>query len=130
MKRYLSLIGLVVVLFNSGIYAQNARKFFKVGEDFLENDKYEDAIDQFTKAIDMDPDFDKAYELRAKAYEAVKNYSAAKEDYEKLNIFDEKEETYYYNGARMSFELEDYTDALLKLDKALNEKRVYPEALK
>ncbi len=109
-------------------YSQNARHYYKVGKDFLENAKYQDAINQFSKAIEIDPDNEESYELRAKAYEIQKKYALAREDYEKLGIFDDKNEEYFYNGARMSYLLEDFEDALLKVNKALNEKRIFLEA--
>lgn len=113
----------------TSISAQNPRKFYKVGEEFYENGKYEDAIDQFSKAIDVDPDYENAYAMRAKVYEDMENYEAAREDYERLGIFDETNEEYFYNGARMSYKLGDYTDALLKLNKTLEEKRIFLEAM-
>lgn len=128
MKKYFLSIQLLLLFTVFVSYAQNARHYYKVGEDFLENAKYQDAINQFSKAIEIDPDNEKSYELRAKAYEAQKKYALAREDYEKLGIFDDKNEEYFYNGARMSFTLEDYEDALLKVNKALNEKRIYQEA--
>ncbi len=128
MKKYFLFICLSLLVISSRINAQNARHFYKVGKEFLENTKYQDAINQFSKAIEIDPDNTKSFELRATAYEATSNHVLAREDYEKLAIFDTKNEEYFYNGARMSFVLEDYDDALLKLNKALNEKRIFPEA--
>ncbi|MFW5877744.1 MAG: tetratricopeptide repeat protein [bacterium] len=126
-KQILSLN--ILLLFTAfGMFAQNARHYYKVGEDFLENAKHHDAIDQFSRAIDIDPDYEKAFELRAKAYEKIGNLEPAREDYEKLSIFDEKNEEYYFHGARMSFALEDFEDALVKINKALEEKRIFPEA--
>ncbi len=72
--------------------AQNPKKFYKVGTEFLENRKYQDAIDQFSKAIEADPDYENAYASRAEVYEKVKEYAKAAEDYEKLAIFDPKNE--------------------------------------
>ena len=110
-------------------HAQNARQYLKVGSEFLENSKYQDAIDQFSKAIEADPDYEKAYSARAQAYSSIKEYAKAAEDYEKLAIFDPKNETYLYDGARMSFNLANYPLALVKLDNALNIKRFYIEAM-
>ncbi len=128
MKKYFLSIQLLLLFTVFVVDAQNARHYYKVGKDFLENAKYQDAINQFSKAIEIDPDNEKSYELRAKAYEVQENYELAREDYEKLGIFDDKNEEYFYNGARMSFKLEDYDDALLKVNKALNEKRIFQEA--
>ncbi len=110
-------------------HAQNARQYLKVGSEFLANSKYQDAIDQFSKAIEADPDYEKAYSARAQAYSSIEEYAKAAEDYEKLAIFDPKNETYFYDGARMSYNLANYPAALVKLDNALNIKRFYIEAM-
>jgi tetratricopeptide (TPR) repeat protein len=129
MKKYylFSLILSFTILMS--VSAQNAKKFYKVGEEFFENGKFEDAIDQFSKAIDVDPDYEDAYIMRATVYEEIKDPQSAKEDYERLAIFDDKNEMYFYNGARMNYELGEYMDALLKLNKTLEVKRIFMEAL-
>ncbi len=130
MKTYTLLaLSLFFLTFFTNVEAQNSKKFFKVGTEFLENNKYNDAIDQFTKAIESDPDFEKAYLSRAEAFEALKKYDSAVEDYEKLAIFDPKNELYFYKGAQMNFELKEYSLALVKLDRALELKRFYVEAM-
>jgi tetratricopeptide (TPR) repeat protein len=129
MKRIFLSMPLVLFITFTGSFAQNSRHYYKVGEEFYENARYDDAIDQFSKAIDIDPDHEKSFEMRAKAYELTGEYTLAREDYEKLGIFDEKEEEYFYNGARMSYKLGDYEDALEKLNTALKEKRIFGEAM-
>ena len=128
MKINFFLIQIAILAFNAGVSGQNPKQFLKVGKDFLENEKYSDAVSQFTKALDVDPDNIEAYEMRAQAYENQGERALAREDYEKLCIFDPKEETYFYNAARMSYELNELEDAVKKLNIALELNRIFPEA--
>ncbi|HYW94370.1 MAG TPA: caspase family protein [Bacteroidales bacterium] len=111
------------------VSSQTPKKFYKVGQEFMENNKYSDAVDQFTKSIEGDPDYEDAYEGRATAYEHLSEYKKAQDDYEKLTIFDPKEESFFYKGAEMSFKLKNYPSALVRLANALEIKRFYPEAM-
>lgn len=55
MKRGFSV--LVIVLLTAGltVYGQSARKYIKAGEEFVRNGMYDDAIEQFSRAIDEAP---------------------------------------------------------------------------
>ncbi len=130
MKKFtLFAISLIFLAISLDAGAQNAKKYLKVGTEFMENSKYQDAIEQFSRAISEDPDFEKAYFARAGAYEVIKEFAKAAEDYEKLAIFDPKNEEYYYRGALMSYDLSDFPSSLMKLDNALKLNRFYPEAM-
>jgi tetratricopeptide (TPR) repeat protein len=128
MKKYSILLVFLMLIGTISVMAQNAKQYLKVGDEFLENRKFQDAIDQFTKAIDLDPDFDKAYISRAKAYENINEFDKAVEDYNTLSIFDEGNEEYYYRSAKMYFLLKEYDKSLTKVNLALDKKRIYPEA--
>jgi tetratricopeptide (TPR) repeat protein len=128
MRKILFLFAVVLLAAQPTVYSQKPKQFFKVGEDFYENGKYQDAIDQFSKAIDVDPDYENAYEARAVAHEALGNYSEAAEDYEKLSIFDDKNEEAFFNIGRMYFLLGQNEKALGYVNTALEVKRIYEEA--
>lgn len=129
MKKYVLTIGILLFIGVCAVFAQNPKQFQKVGEEFLANNKVQDAIDQFTKAIELSPDFAKAYESRARAFEMQKEWIKAAEDYEKLSIFDPKNADYFYNAARMYAQKGDYTKTLDKANKALDIKKTYVEAV-
>lgn len=129
MKKHLLTFIALAVLSLPILNAQNAKQYQKVGEEFLKNDKAIDAIDQFSKAIDVSPAYEKAYDSRAKAYESLGEFWKAGQDYEKLCIFDEKNESYFYDAARMNFINEEYPQALGRLDKVIDLKKDHEGAL-
>ena len=47
-------------------FGQNGKKYFKAGNEFVDNLKYEDAIVQFTSAIGLEPSNSDYYIARAK----------------------------------------------------------------
>ncbi len=49
--------------------------------------KYEDAVAQFTNAIEIEPSNADYYYARGKAYESLEKYSEAKADFEKAIVF-------------------------------------------
>lgn len=109
--------------------AQNARQFYKVGEEFYENGLYDDAIKQFTSAINLDPEMEKAYLSRAGVYEKMNDFNSALDDYKKLCIFDDKEKEYFFKSAEMSYKLNDYPQCLITVNKALKISKAYSQAL-
>ena len=90
---------LLSLLIVSSVQAQSARQFFKAGEDFAEAKNYVDAIAQFTRALELDPDYDKAYIERAHAYARSGEHKNAAEDYDRALVFDQKDaELFYLSG--------------------------------
>ena len=118
-----------LLLFASVAYSQNPKKIFKTGEDFLESKKYDDAIKQFTKAIELDAEFVDAYVARAKAYEAQFKFKKAIEDFQRASTFDEKEETHPYNVARLYNLIDEPKSAITSANKAISIDKKYLDAL-
>ncbi len=124
----LLLIGSILII-TGNLHAQNAKKFFKTGEDFVEAENYKDAIDQFNKAIELDSDFEDAYLERAKAKEKLGDLKEAAEDYKRLAAIDAGESEYFFNWGRIYYQLEMYKECLDPLNKAINEDKKYHKAL-
>ncbi|MCF8225271.1 MAG: tetratricopeptide repeat protein [Bacteroidales bacterium] len=128
MKKILTFF--LVSMFSFGlIFGQSARRYFKTGEDFYEVKKYKDAIEQFSKAVELDPDYDDAYLLRAASYEYLDQYEKAAQDYERALVFNEKDEEIHYMAGNAYYMSGQYGAALSKLNDALVRKSKYPEAL-
>lgn len=127
MRKIFFLLLIACLVSSFRVYSQNPKQFYKVGKEFFENGKLQDAIDQFSKAIDVDPDYEDAFEARALAYETLGNFEEAVEDYEKLAIFNDKNEVAFYNIARMYFAVGQNEKALSNVNKSLDIKRLYEE---
>lgn len=114
-----------------GLFAQNPKKFLKAGETFIENGNYADAIVQFSRAVELDPDFNDAYVARGLAYMEMKDFEKAKADFERALVFDDKDENILYNLGRVHNEMGEYETALNYLnratDRAKREFMLYPE---
>jgi tetratricopeptide (TPR) repeat protein len=122
MKTIISTLAVLLLLFSSSTsFAQKPSKFLKTGKEFVKATKYTDAIDQFTKAINLDPQYVDAYMERAKANEATGNYKDAEADYDRVTSFIPKKRLpeLYHNTGRVLFLQGKYDLALVSLDKAL-----------
>ena len=127
MKNLKIAVFAVLIVTSLGGYAQNSKKYYKTGEEFMQAGNYKDAIEQFSKAIDLQPDFDKAYLGRADAYEKAGLLKEAAEDYDRASTFLERDQSVYYEAGRVYYLLEDYETATVKLNRAISLKRTYLE---
>lgn len=109
--------------------AQSPKKYFAAGEKFEETKNYKEAIENYSKALDLDPKFDKAYVARAGCYEKQNMKAEAIEDYTKAQTFDPKEKSHYYNAGRLMADLKKYSDADGMLRKAIERDKGYMEAI-
>lgn len=128
MKRIHLFLVLLSVLFTIQVYSQNPKQYYKAGEDFMENKNYADAIDQFTKALEIDPDYADAYVARGYAYESDKQYQKAADDYNRAIVFDDKDEEILFRAAVVNYVLENYEEAKKFARMALDRKSKYLEA--
>jgi len=85
---------------------------------FKEKD-YNGAILEYSKAIEINPDFEKAYHNRALAHNKLENYNEAIKDYNKLIEINPINETAYYNRGNAKRDLEDFKGAIIDYSKAI-----------
>jgi tetratricopeptide (TPR) repeat protein len=116
MKKYLGFC--LTILFAVSVNAQNAKKFFKTGEDFYEAGNYNDAISQFSNALSINPEYKDAYIKRGCAYEETKDFQKAYDDFNRALTFDLKDENIYYHIGKDLYELGKYKEALSMLHRA------------
>ncbi len=126
MKRLTMLILLLCSTLYS--YGQSAKSFYKTGLEFSENKNYNDAITQFTKAIDIEPDYANAYIERGRAYKQQGQIKKASEDFDRATIFITNDEELFYESAQLFYDLGEYKKAIEKLDRAIKVKSTYLEA--
>ncbi|MEZ5000790.1 MAG: caspase family protein [Bacteroidales bacterium] len=132
MKRFILLISIAALPLV--IFGQSASKFIKAGDTFFKNNKFEDAVEQYTHAIELNPTDIKGYILRCTALEAAGRYQEAYEDIEKARVFDPKDVEVLYLIGRVCNELGKYDEALMHLNYASRvakrEEKIYPEKVK
>ena len=109
----------IFLLVSPALLAQNAKKHYKTGEDFILAGNYSDAVEQLTKAIELEPDMDKAYLARAEAYEHMGMFLEAAEDYDRAGTFLDRKPEVFYHAGRLYFKLEEYEKAIERLDRAI-----------
>ncbi len=120
MKRKV-LWGVFVMFIGSGLtlFAQSPKKYFKTGQEFLSKGSYQDAIEQFSKAIELKPEYTDAYIARAGVYETLGEKEKALEDYKRTLVFDTKDGMIYYHAGKLCYELGKYEEAVELLDKSI-----------
>ncbi len=125
-------LALMLLMVPGGLWAQSPKKYYKTGQEFLSKQAYQDAIDQFTKAIELKPEYTAAYIARAQVYETLGEKEKALEDYKRTLVFLTKDGSIYARAGRLLWELGRYDEAVQMLDKAipLLKKPVAPYRLK
>ncbi len=120
------LLSLLTVLFIGSVNGQNAKKFFKTGDEFYKAGNFKDAINQFTNAISVNPEYKEAYFMRGKAYIILKNFDKAVDDLNRAIIFEPQNEEIFYNLGVTYNNLNKYKEALDDLNHAtfLNKKYI------
>lgn len=69
---------------------EEAEKYFEEGYDYAENSEYSKAIESFTKAIDLKPEYADVYYTRSLAYSETGEHEKAKADHTKAAELDPK----------------------------------------
>jgi len=111
------------------VLSQSPKKYCDAAEKFEKAKNYEGAIENYSKALEMDPKFEKAYIARALCYEKINFKMEAVEDYKKAMVFNPKEKEYYYNAGRLLADLNKNPEADEMLRKAIERDKGYTEAL-
>ena len=127
MKNLNLIILSALLLVPLALCAQNAKKHYKTGEEFILAGNYKDAVEQLTRAVELEPDMDKAYLARAEAYEYMGMLKKAAEDYDRAATFLNKKPEVFYHAGRLYYELGEYDLSIERLDKAIQIKRNFVE---
>ncbi len=126
--RSLFIVGIVSFV-PASLFSQSPKKYCDAAEKFEKAKNYAEAVDNYSKAIEMDPKYDKAYEQRAAVYEKLDKKDLAVEDYRKAAAFDPKNKELYYNAGRLLADLQRDKEADEMLRKALELNKGYSEAI-
>ena len=110
-------------------FAQSPKKYCDAAEKFEKSQNYEGAIENYSKAIELDPKYDKAYVARAACFEKLNKKAEAVLDYKNAIAFLPKEKELYYNAGRLLADLGNDKEADEMLRKALERDKGYTEAI-
>lgn len=106
-------------------HAQSARQYYKAGLAFSEAGNYKDAVGQFTRSLEIDPEYLQSYIERARAFEATGDLQKAADDLQQALSFEQKKESLYYEAARLNYLLSSFDIALELIKRSLELKSNY-----
>lgn len=133
LKRYLKVSGLVLVLTVLGLVAHTrvfsysnvlnyieAEKHFECGNKHGENGDYDAAVAEYTKVIQLEPNYEKAYYNRGLAYAKKGEYDKAISDYTKAIDLDPKDINSHVNRGVAYAKKEEYDKAISDFTMVIN----------
>jgi tetratricopeptide (TPR) repeat protein len=110
---------LLITVFPVPLSAQNAKQFYKTGMIFVKSGNYEDAIEQFTNSLKINPSYVPAYIERSRAFEATSNLQNALEDMNRALVFEQSKFELYEDAARLNFTLGNFSAAQELVNKSI-----------
>ena len=122
------IIGLLLIAVPIGGFSQSPKEYYKAGESFVEAGNQKDAIEQFTKAIELNPDYSQAYIARARSYKDINELQKAADDYKRALVFDSEESALYFDAAEVNYLLKNTQEALNLVNKSIAISPKYEEA--
>src|SRR5208282_248957 len=124
--RYSSLVFILGALLiiagcadNKTINRLNANKWFETGRQAGIANRWNEAIDAFNKALELNPKYAAAYYNRGAAYYYLGSYNQAIADYNKAIELNMKDAMVYYNRGSAYYSLGKYDLAIADYDKAI-----------
>jgi len=107
---------------------ERARVYYLKGNELFKQEKYKEAIEEYTKAISIDKDYSDAYYNRGIAYATIEEFDNAIKDFQIVLKYEPNNpEVYYVTGLAYEYK-EDYTSARDYYQKALELNPNYYEA--
>jgi tetratricopeptide (TPR) repeat protein len=120
-KQMKKLLYLILVLVSFGLSAQSTDASFNYHLGNYSKDDLKDypgAIEYYTKAIELDPNFGRAYLNRGISKSKLKDYSGAIADYTKAIEIDPNDALAYFNRGLSKYYLDDRFGACKDVRKA------------
>src|ERR1043166_5627358 len=111
------------------IYSQSPKKLCDAGEKLEKANNLNEAIDNYSKAIELDINFQRAYALRASCLEKAGKKAEAINDYITVTGLNTKEKLYPYRAAFLLADLGRLQEADKMYRKVFTYDRTYKEAI-
>ena len=99
---------------------KKAQEYAKAGEAKYQNGDFQAALEDFDKAINLDPERADSYSGRGGARSELGNHEAALEDFDKAISLDPDDADFYFNRGNCKSRLGDHNAALEDYDKAIS----------
>ena len=116
-----SLLLVALLLFSASAFGQSdVQSLIAASEKFEREDKFPEAIDAITKAIELQPDSADLYNRRGMLHYGKANKPQAVADFKKAAELGPDDERIISNAARLLIHFEQCTDALAILDRYLS----------
>lgn len=123
-----ALLSVCLVITCSFVFSQSAKEYTQKGKELYEKHEYMEALFNFNKAIEVDPNYAIAYYMRGNIKEAFEDHHGAMKDYntclEKNNKF---ADAFFVRG-NVKMKLQDYYGAIDDYGSAIALNENYIEA--
>jgi len=98
----------------------SAAEYVERGNDAFLNEQYQNAISNYDKAIEIEPNNPNYYYYRAQTNVNLGQYNEAIVDYDRVIKLKPDNPLYYFGRAQAKVELEQYEEAIADYDKAID----------
>ena len=98
---------------------KTAEDYLEEGNVFYEQEKFEEAIEKYTQAIEIEPKLSDAYNNRGVVRHALEDFEGAIADYTKVIKLNPNSMDAYNNRGVVKYDLEDYQGAIRDYTQAL-----------
>jgi len=112
MKKALNSI--IILLVGVVGYSQTGKEFYCQGVDCYNQQNYTDAIEYFTKSIQLVPDNASSFNNRGMAKEMLRDYSGAITDYSIAIVLNPKDTSAYFNRGNARCQVHDFKGGIAR----------------
>lgn len=106
----------------------SATSYYEKGNEYYEQGDYDKAIENYSMAIILNPNFLECYFNRALCYYNKKNYDKAIEDYSRAAEIDPENSMIYNNRGDAHYRKQEFDSAIADYDKAISLNKDYLKA--
>lgn len=109
-------------------HPEDARGYLNLGKEYARQQKYDDAISSYRRAIDLEPGLDEAYSALGAAYFDKKEFNSALPWMQKRVDIAPDDSLRQFDLGNVYFQLNRYNDAVASYQKAIDNSYSFQEA--